>query len=173
MAKSRPTLRLSLVVVLSVTFLSLPRVLAQTGGQRHDPAGADQTAAISTSGFDALNGQKPQAQTTPTPPPTIWQYGGFVDAAYLLDFNHPANDLFRSRGTTYKLDQPLINLAAAYLQKNASESSPWGMQLTVQAGQDTRVFGFSATAPDLPGSAGLRHLGPTNLSYRAPAGNGL
>jgi len=173
MAKSRPTLRLSLVVVLSVTFLSLPRVLAQTGGQRHDPAGADQTAAISTSGFDALNGQEPQAQTTPTPPPTIWQYGGFVDAAYLLDFNHPANDLFRSRGTTYKLDQPLINLAAAYLQKNASESSPWGMQLTVQAGQDTRVFGFSATAPDLPGSAGLRHLGPTNLSYRAPAGNGL
>lgn len=171
--KLRPPLRFRLVVVLSVTFLSLPRVLAQTGGQRHDMAGDDQTAAISTSGSNALSGQEPQAQTTPAPPSPLWQYGGFVDAAYLLAFNHPANDLFRSRGTTYKLDQPLINLAAAYLQKNASESSPWGLQLTVQAGQDTRVFGFSATAPDLPGSARLRHLGPTNFSYRAPAGNGL
>jgi hypothetical protein len=118
-----------------------------------------------------LNEQQPQAQTTPPPP--VWQYGGFLDAAYLLDFNHPANELFRSRGTTYKLDQPLINMTAAYLQKNATESSPWGMQLTVQAGQDSRVFGFSATAPDLPGSEDLRHLGPTNFSYLAPAGKGL
>src|ERR1700757_297648 len=104
---------------------------------------------------------------------SLWQYGGFVDAAYLLDFNHPANDLFRSRGTTYKLDQPLINMAAANLQKAASESSPWGMQLTVQAGQDTRIFGFSATAPNLPGAKGLRHLGPTNVSYLAHVGKGL
>jgi len=28
-----------------------------------------------------------------------WLYGGFLDSAYLLDFNHPSNDLFRSRGT--------------------------------------------------------------------------
>ena len=117
--------------------------------------------------------QQGQAQPTPAHVPSPWQYGGFIDAAYLLDFNHPANDLFRSRGTTYKLDQPLINMTAAYLQKNASESSPWGMQLTVQAGQDTRVFGFSATAPNLAGWEGLRHLGPTNVSYWAPAGKGL
>ncbi len=121
----------------------------------------------------SLNQQQSQAQAAPAPPPSAWQYGGFLDSAYLLDFNHPANDLFRSRGTTYKLDQPLINLAAAYLQKNISESSRWGMQLTVQAGQDSRVFGFSATAPDLPGSEGLRHLGPTNASYLLPAGKGL
>ena len=121
----------------------------------------------------SLNEQQTEAQAAPAPPPSAWQYGGFLDSAYLLDFNHPANDLFRSRGTTYKLDQPLINLAAAYLQKNISESSRWGMQLTVQAGQDSRVFGFSATAPDLPGSEGLRHLGPTNVSYLLPAGKGL
>lgn len=120
-----------------------------------------------------LDGQQPQAQNAPVPPASLWQYGGFLDAAYLLDFNHPANDLFRSRGTTYKLDQPLINMASAYLQKNVSESSRWGMQLTVQAGQDTRIFGFSATAPDLPGSEGLRHLGPTNFTFLAPAGKGL
>ena len=113
------------------------------------------------------------AQTAPAPAPPTWQYGAFADGAYLLDFNHPANDLFRSRGTAYIVDEPLVNMAAAYLQKNTSESSRWGMQLTLQAGQDTRIFGFSATAPNLPGSTGLRHLGPTNFSYLAPAGKGL
>jgi len=112
-------------------------------------------------------------QSMPALPARIWQYGAFVDAAYLLDFNHPANDLFRSRGTTYKVDEPLINMTAAYLQKDESESSRWGMQLTMQAGQDTRIFGFSATAPNLPGYRGLRHLGPTNFSYLAPLGRGL
>ena len=102
-----------------------------------------------------------------------WQYGAFIDDAYLLDFNHPANGVFRSRGTTYKLDEPIVNIAAAYLRKSASESSRWGLELTAQAGQDTRVFGFSATAPNLPGSEGLRHLGPTNISYLAPIGTGV
>jgi hypothetical protein len=119
------------------------------------------------------NSQGSPPQTEPASPATLWQYGGFVDAAYLLDFNHPANDLFRSRGTAYKVDQQLVNMAAAYLQKATSESSRWGMQLTTQAGQDTRIFGFSATAPNLPGAKGLRHLGPTNVSYLAALGKGL
>lgn len=102
-----------------------------------------------------------------------WFYGGFVDAAYLLDFNHPSNDLFRSRNTAYKVDEPIVNMAAAYLRKTASESSRWGLELTTQGGQDTRIFGFSATAPNLPGFRGLRHLGPTDVSYLAPFGKGL
>jgi hypothetical protein len=116
--------------------------------------------------------EQSQQQATPTPDP-LWFYGAFVDSAYLLDFNHPANDLFRSRGTTYKLDYPLINMAGAYIRKTPSESSRWGMELTTQAGQDSRVFGFSATAPNLPGYEGLRHLGPTDVSYLAPVGKGL
>ena len=111
-----------------------------------------------------------QAARTPDP---VWFYGAFLDSAYLLDFNHPANDLFRSRGTAYKVDYPLINMAGAYIRKTPSESSRWGMELTTQAGQDTRVFGFSATAPRLPGFEGLRHLGPTDFSYLAPVGKGL
>jgi putative OmpL-like beta-barrel porin-2 len=35
------------------------------------------------------------------------------------------------------------------------------------------VFGFSATAPNLDGAWGLRHLGPTDISYLAPVGKGL
>ncbi len=102
-----------------------------------------------------------------------WNYGGFLDAAYLLDFNHPVNDLFRSRGTAYKVDEPILNMGDAYVRKNASESSRWGLELTLQGGQDTRIFGFSATAPKLPGSEWLRHLGPTDVSYLAPLGKGL
>ena len=107
-----------------------------------------------------------------TPTPT-WQYGAFIDAAYLLDFNHPANDLFRSRGTAYKVDEPIVNMAGAYIRKLPSETSPWGLEVTAQGGQDSRIFGFSATEPNLPGSTGLRHLGPTNASYLLPVGKGL
>lgn len=108
----------------------------------------------------------------PSPDPR-WFYGAFVDAAYLLDFNHPSNDLFRSRGTAYKVDEPILNMAGVYLRKSASESSRWGMELNAQAGQDSRIFGFSSTAPNLPGFEGLRHLGPTDISYLAPVGKGL
>jgi hypothetical protein len=107
------------------------------------------------------------------PAALLWRGGAFLDAAYLLDFNHPANDLFRSRGTTYKLDEPIINMAAAYLRKSASEESRWGFEATFHAGQDSRVFGFSPTAPNLPGAEGLRHLGPTDISYLFPVGKGL
>jgi hypothetical protein len=133
-------------------------------------------SAAAQEGSETQQAQPGEPQTPPAAIPTgppEWQYGAFVDGAYLLDFNHPANDRFRSRGTTYILDQPIVNMAAAYIQKNASEASRWGIQVTVQAGQDTRIFGFSATAPNLPGSTGLRHLGPTNISYLAPVGKGL
>jgi hypothetical protein len=115
----------------------------------------------------ATPGQAPQA------PNPQWQYGGFIDAAYLQDFNYPSNHLFRSRGTAYKVDEPILNMAAAYLRKTATESSRWGTELTLQGGQDSRIFGFSATAPNLAGSEWLRHLGPTDVSYLAPIGKGL
>jgi hypothetical protein len=125
-----------------------------------------------------LNQSMPGAKATSEPPPSQppdpqWQYGGFIDAAYLQDFNYPSNHLFRSRGTAYKVDEPILNMAGAYLRKTASESSRWGMELTVHGGQDSRIFGFSATAPNLAGSEWLRHLGPTDISYLAPVGKGL
>jgi len=102
-----------------------------------------------------------------------WNYGAFLDVGYLLDFNHPENRVFRSRGTTWHVDRPQINMAAFYLRKKASEDSRWGVELTAQAGKDAEVFGFSATAPNLGGYKFLRQLGPTNVSYLAPIGKGL
>ena len=122
-------------------------------------------------------GSVPSLETTPQDPPKQskieWQYGGFFDVGYLLDFNHPANNIFRSRGTTWHVDNIYLNMTAAYLRKRATEGSRWGLELTAQAGKDTEVFGFSATAPNIAGFKFLRHLGPTNFSYLAPVGKGL
>ena len=134
-------------------------------------AGAAEGTQVSSDGNSAQTGLSEQQPTHPPDP--VWFYGAFLDSAYLLDFNHPANDLFRGRGTAYKVDYPLINMAAVYVRKTPSESSRWGMEMTTQGGQDTRIFGFSATAPNLPGYRGLRHLGPTDISYLAPVGKGL
>src|SRR2546425_1467378 len=64
-------------------------------------------------------------------------------------------------------------MTAVYLKKQASESSRWGTEVTLQAGKDSEVFGYSATTPNLEGSKWLRHLGPTDVSYLAPIGKGL
>lgn len=102
-----------------------------------------------------------------------WKYGGFADLGYLLDLNHPANKVFRSRGTTWHTDALHLNMAAAYLKKQPSVDSRWGVELTAQAGKDAELFGLSATAPNIGGYRTLRHLGPTNVSYLAPVGKGL
>ena len=102
-----------------------------------------------------------------------WQYGAFADVAYPLDFDHPANHLFRSRGTAFRTDSVWLNMAGAYARKKVRPGSRWGVELTAQVGKDDEFFGFSATAPNIAGNKFLRHLGPTNVSYLAPAGKGL
>lgn len=113
-----------------------------------------------------------QDASTPQSQPQ-WQYGGFVDLGYLLDFNHPANHLFRSRGTAFRVDSVFLNMAAFYVRKKATEQSRWGVEATAQPGKDAEFFGFSATAPNIGGFKFLRQLGPTNVSYLAPVGKGL
>ena len=102
-----------------------------------------------------------------------WQYGGFADLGYLLNFNHPANHLLRSRGTAFRVDSVFLNMAGLYVRKKATEQSRWGVEATAHAGKDAEVFGFSATAPNIGGYKFLRQLGPTNVSYLAPVGKGL
>lgn len=113
------------------------------------------------------------AQDAASTPASQWHYGAFADGAYLYDVNSPANHLFKDRGTAFYVDAPVLNMAAVSLKKDASDQSRWGMEFTVQGGKDSETFGFSAVAPNLAGSRWLRHLGPTDLSYLAPVGNGL
>jgi len=115
-----------------------------------------------------------QEPDTASPPPKVtWAYDAFVDAGYLLDFNHPANHLFRNRSTAFKVDELDLNMAGAGVKKLASENSRWGMELAVQAGKDSESFGFSATAPNVSDSNWLRHFGLADVSYLAPVGKGL
>jgi hypothetical protein len=125
-------------------------------------------------GMPAVAAQEPSSrepQKQPRKPE--WMYGGFVDFGYLLNFNFPSNRVFRSRGTAWHVNRPCMNMTGAYLKKAATEDSRWGVELTAQAGKDSEVFGFSATAPNLEGYKWLRHLGPTNVSYLVPVGNGM
>ncbi len=113
--------------------------------------------------------KEPQNQ----PPKPAWVYGAFVDLGYALDFNYPSNHLFRNRGTTPRVNELDLNMAGIYLRRDASTQSRWGMEFTVHAGEDSKIFGFSATAPNVPGANWLRHFGRANASYLAPVGNGL
>lgn len=108
------------------------------------------------------------AQASPT-----WQYGAFADLSYAYDPNDPSNHLFRSRGTMFHVNEADLNMAAVYLKKTASENARWGTELTLQTGEDSKMFGFSATAPNMGEAHWLRHLGPTNASYLTAVGNGL
>src|SRR5437870_2757603 len=85
-------------------------------------------------------------------PKPLWSSGGFLDVGYLRDFNDPANHLFRSRGTAFHVNETDLNMAGLYVRKQATDSSRWGTELTVQGGKDSEVFGFSATAPNLRSS---------------------
>src|SRR5262249_2578065 len=115
-----------------------------------------------------------RAAAQSTPPATdsagAWQYGGFIDVGRLFSSTSPSNHLFRNRGHTPRLDTWDLNMTGAYLKKAPSESSRVGTELTVQEGHDSEIFGFSATAPNIDGADWLLHLGPTNVSYRAPLG---
>lgn len=127
-------------------------------------------------GAGAQSPAQPAAQVPPSPDAVAdrqWEYGGFADAGYLFDHNHPANKVFRSRGTTWHVDALHLNMAGAYVRKKASHQSRWGTELLVQAGKDDEIFGFSATAPTLAGAEWLRHIGLANISYQTPVGKGL
>src|SRR5215471_8921329 len=138
-------------------------------GQQPDTVNVPAGSTSSTESVQSTASPTP----SPDPPAARWHYGGFFDAGYLLDFNHPENRVFRSRGTTWHVDRPQINMAAFYLRKKATEESRWGVELTAQGGKDAELFGFSATAPNISGYKFLRQLGPTNVSYLAPIGKGL
>ncbi len=131
----------------------------------------DKEAAGKEAARDALQEAKPK--TAEAAPKSLWKYNGFLDFGYLLDFNHPANHLFRDRGTTFKVDELNLNMAGAGVKKEASQDSRWGTEFDVQGGKDSLNFGFSATAPNVGEADWLRHFGLANVSYLAPVGNGL
>src|SRR6185295_7314783 len=149
----------ALAALFAVSLTALPVASAQTPDRStRNPTPSDASA---------------QSVPPPAQAPIEWQYGGFIDVGRLFSSTSPSNHVFRNRGTTPRVDEWDLNMAGAYLRKAPSESSRAGIELTVQAGRDSEIFGFSATAPAIGGADWLLHLGPTSVSYLAPVGKGL
>jgi hypothetical protein len=64
-------------------------------------------------------------------------------------------------------------MGLVYVRKDASMSSPRGMELGFQGGRDTEGFAFLPGERRVDGSDVLRHLHRANVSYLAPVGRGL
>ncbi|MBH0190734.1 MAG: outer membrane beta-barrel protein [Nitrospira sp.] len=103
----------------------------------------------------------------------LWHYGAYLDVGYAANFNFPDNDLWRSRTTASRHNQPAPNMVLAYVRKDVSEVSRWGMELGVQGGYDSVDFAYLQGEKKVDGADVLRHLHRANASYLAPVGNGL
>ena len=167
---NRPSLHRSMLPCFLVAALCTAAPPNRLFADDHEAAGNTTKDAVQAT-------QAPTDSQSPTPSDpaanSLWKYSGFLDFGYLLDFNHPANHLFRDRGTTFKVDELDLNMAGAGVKKEATQDSRWGMELTAQGGKDSSIFGFSTTAPNVDGANVLRHFGAANVSYLAPAGSGL
>lgn len=122
---------------------------------------------------NAQNEQRNNRSNDAQAPVPLWHYGGFVDLGYSLDFNFPENHLFRNRGTTPRVNELDLNMAGAYIRKDATPQSRWGTEWLIHGGQDAKEFAFHANQPKVGSSDQLRHFGRANASYLAPVGNGL
>src|SRR5215470_8114828 len=130
------------------------RLIAVTFCVTATPLGlfADDNEAMRDTPQETQSQAAEQSSTPAEAPKSLWKYNGFLDFGYLLDFNHPANHLFRDRGTTFRVDELDLNMAGAGIKKDATQDSRWGMEFSVQGGKDSATFGFSATAPNVRGS---------------------
>ncbi len=73
-----------------------------------------------------------------------WHYQLYVDAGYAPSNNQPANGTWRSKSTTYELDEPKLFLAMGNVRKEAIPVSRWGFEFGLQTGVDSEGL---VTAP--------------------------
>jgi len=118
--------RCIIAAIIGATFLSAGALAQQANEIPPKPANAAVVSyVIALPSRSASSTYDPSAELEPKSSEPKWHYGGFVDFGYLLDFNHPLNHLFRSRGTTFHVDNLFVNMAGAYAKKKASEQSRW------------------------------------------------
>jgi len=105
----------------------------------------------------------------------LMHYRVYVDAGYSHTSTRPANRIWRSKITNYRIDRVELNLAMARMWKTTTPESRWGWDLGVQAGADTEL-----ALPD-PASGTksvwkadvLRYIHAASVSYLIPVGSGL
>jgi hypothetical protein len=132
------------------------------------------------SGAQNLSQTLEETATTLSAPATVaesstndWHYGAYLDLSYIVDFNFPENQRWRSRTTTERNNELTPNMGLVYVRKDATESSRWGTELGIQGGYDAENFAFLINEPKVDGANTLRYIHRANVSYLAPVGNGL
>ncbi len=119
---------------------------------------------------------EPENEFPQAPPSQRWDYALYLDLGYNWNPNDPGNNLWRSKGTTFKVNEPQVNLAMGYVRKEATPQSRWGMEFGLQAGVDTENLvpePLSASNEPISNADSLRHLYRANGTYLFPAGKGL
>ncbi len=110
------------------------------------------------------------------PGPYLWDYGLYLDVGLNKNFNNPNNKRWRSKSTTFKVNQPQVNLAMGYVSKEATSQSRWGIEFGLQAGVDIKKLD---PEPPPPSNDPVSHADTWRHFYRAngtgliPVGNGL
>jgi hypothetical protein len=98
-------------------------------------------------------------------------FSGYMDGYYGNDMGGSNDEIWRSKGTTQRLNMPTANIASAILSKATSDESPLGGELGFMAGSNTNGQVPSSSA--LPGVNILRYLSRANISYQVSEIPGL
>jgi len=118
----------------------------------------------------------PDAGIPQVPGALRWDYALYLDLGYNLNFNDPGNKLWRSKGTTFRVNEPQLNLAMGYVRKEATPESRWGLEFGLQGGVDTeKLVPEPPPASNEPVSHAdaWSHFYRANGTYLFPLGDGL
>ncbi len=97
---------------------------------------------------------------------TAFGGGAYLDLAYALSDNQPANHGWRTKSTTATIDRIALNNATVWLNKRSSAASRWGFSAGLQVGKDIDKLATSdSETADL-----LKHLHYTYATYLASVG---
>ena len=141
------------------------------------PVQATEDILVSGVAGDRWYVQESSEQDLPQLPGSrTWDYALYLDLGYNRNFNDPGNNLWRSKGSTFKVNNPQLNLAMGYANKEAKAESRWGFEFGFQTGVDTEGL-VTQPPPEsnepVSHADSLRHLHRANITYLFPAGKGL
>jgi hypothetical protein len=108
--------------------------------------------------------------------PSPWHYQVYLDVGYAYGNNDPANDEWRSKSTTNRLNNLELFLAMGDVRKDPTPGSRWGFEFGLQTGIDSEGLVTEPPPPALTpidNADSWRHLYRANVSYLFDAGRGL
>jgi hypothetical protein len=105
----------------------------------------------------------------------LFQYRLYADGAYAGSSTRPANNTWRTKQTSYRLDEFALNLAMAHFWKEPAADSRWGFELGAQTGRDSELAVPDPAQGGSPirGADFWRHVYRASVSYLFPVGEGL